>query len=59
MLFGTASWVRSVEPTGIRQEIEGESYGDGFFSQHWLAFARIARRLGFGRGAGRGSAPAA
>ncbi|CAN7301194.1 sterol desaturase family protein [Trinickia sp. LjRoot230] len=45
MLFKTASWSRTVEPTGVRQEIEGESYGNGFFSQHWLAFVRIARRI--------------
>ncbi|HTI19313.1 MAG TPA: sterol desaturase family protein [Trinickia sp.] len=45
MLFKTASWNRTVEPTGIRDQIEGESYGEGFFSQHWLAFVRIARRL--------------
>jgi sterol desaturase/sphingolipid hydroxylase (fatty acid hydroxylase superfamily) len=45
MLFKTASWNPAVEPTGIRRQIEGESYGDGFLSQHWLAFVRIARRL--------------
>ncbi|TKC86681.1 sterol desaturase family protein [Trinickia terrae] len=45
MLFKTASWNRTLEPTGIRQQFEGESYGEGFFSQHWLAFVRIARRL--------------
>lgn len=45
MLFKTASWNRAVEPTGIRAQIEGESYGEGFWSQHWLAFVRIARRL--------------
>jgi sterol desaturase/sphingolipid hydroxylase (fatty acid hydroxylase superfamily) len=45
MLFKTASWNRAIEPTGIRQQIEGESYGDGFWSQHWLAFVRIARRV--------------
>ena len=45
MLFKTASWNRAVEPTGIRQQYEGESYGEGFWSQHWLAFVRIARRV--------------
>ncbi len=45
MLFGTASWNRTVEPTGIRAQYEGMSYGDGFWSQHWLAFVRIAKRL--------------
>ncbi|CAM2192654.1 sterol desaturase family protein [Paraburkholderia sp. A1RI_3L] len=45
MLFGSASWNRAIEPTGIRDQLEGERYGDGFFEQHWLAFVRIARRL--------------
>lgn len=45
MLFGTASWNRTPEPTGIRQQSEGISYGEGFFSQQWLALVRIARRL--------------
>ncbi|HEV3105192.1 MAG TPA: sterol desaturase family protein [Trinickia sp.] len=54
MLFKTASWNRTVEPTGIRQQYEGQSYGEGFFAQHWLAFVRIARRLGQ-RGAAPGS----
>jgi sterol desaturase/sphingolipid hydroxylase (fatty acid hydroxylase superfamily) len=59
MLFKTASWDRTVEPTGIRQEREGQSYGEGFVSQHWLAFVRIARRLGAGRkGAGGGDVAA-
>lgn len=46
MLFRTASWDRSLEPTGIRQQLEGADYGEGFFAQHWLAFVRIARRIG-------------
>jgi sterol desaturase/sphingolipid hydroxylase (fatty acid hydroxylase superfamily) len=50
MLLKTASWNRTPEPTGIRQQIEGESYGEGFLSQHWLAFVRIARRLSSARG---------
>jgi hypothetical protein len=45
MLFRTASWNRALEPTGIRQQLEGESYGEGFVAQHWLALVRIARRL--------------
>jgi sterol desaturase/sphingolipid hydroxylase (fatty acid hydroxylase superfamily) len=53
VLFKTASWNRTVEPTGIRQQYEGESYGEGFWSQHGLAFVRIARRLS------RASAPSA
>jgi hypothetical protein len=34
-----------MEPTGIRDQLDGHVYGDGFFAQHWLAFVRIARRL--------------
>lgn len=45
MMFGTASWNRTVEPTGIREQVEGVSYGDGFWAQHGLAFVRIFRRL--------------
>ncbi|GLU31435.1 sterol desaturase family protein [Trinickia caryophylli] len=45
MLFRTASWNRTLEPTGIRQQLEGESYGEGLVSQHWLAFVRIVRRV--------------
>lgn len=59
MLFKTASWSRTAEPTGIRQQIEGESYGDGFLSQHWLAFVRIARRLSSSRGGSQGGDAAA
>ena len=28
MMFGTASWNRTVEPTGIRNQVEGVSYGE-------------------------------
>lgn len=45
MMFGTASWNSTVEPTGIREQIEGRSYGDGFVAQQALAFVRIYRRL--------------
>jgi hypothetical protein len=58
MLFKTASWNRTLEPTGIRQQYEGESYGEGFVAQHWLALVRIARRLGWRRGGGGGPAAA-
>ncbi len=58
MLFKTASWNRTVEPTGIRQQYEGQSYGEGFLAQHWLAFVRIGRRLARRRDAGSASASA-
>ncbi|WP_373681832.1 sterol desaturase family protein [Paraburkholderia caballeronis] len=45
MLFGSASWNRAAEPTGIPDQLDGVRYGDGFWAQHALAFVRIARRL--------------
>jgi sterol desaturase/sphingolipid hydroxylase (fatty acid hydroxylase superfamily) len=50
MLFATASWNRTVEPTGIRDQLpapEGWSrdYGEGVWAQQWYALARIAYRL--------------
>jgi sterol desaturase/sphingolipid hydroxylase (fatty acid hydroxylase superfamily) len=45
MLFGSASFNREVEPTGIRDQLEGARYGEGFWAQQLLAFRRIARRL--------------
>ncbi|RKP50308.1 sterol desaturase family protein [Pararobbsia silviterrae] len=50
MLFGTASWVETLEPTGIRDQLPAadgtaRDYGRGLFSQHWYALVRIAARL--------------
>ncbi|WP_434718464.1 sterol desaturase family protein [Paraburkholderia sp. A1BS-2L] len=45
MTFGSASFKREIEPTGIRDQLEGERYGEGFWAQQGLAFRRIARRL--------------
>ena len=50
MLFRTASWERTVEPTGIRDQLpapEGRSrrYGRGVVAQQVRAFGRIGRRL--------------
>ncbi|WP_425469760.1 sterol desaturase family protein [Paraburkholderia unamae] len=45
MLFGSASFNREIEPTGIRDQLEGVSYGEGFWAQQGYAFGRIARRL--------------
>jgi sterol desaturase/sphingolipid hydroxylase (fatty acid hydroxylase superfamily) len=50
MLFRTASWNRTVEPTGIRDQLpppagNGRDYGQGLLAQHWYAFVRIAQRL--------------
>jgi sterol desaturase/sphingolipid hydroxylase (fatty acid hydroxylase superfamily) len=45
MMFGSASFNREIEPTGIRDQLEGARYGEGFWAQQGYAFARIARRL--------------
>lgn len=45
MMFGSASFNREIEPTGIRDQLEGVRYGDGFWAQQGYAFARIGRRL--------------
>jgi sterol desaturase/sphingolipid hydroxylase (fatty acid hydroxylase superfamily) len=50
MLFRTASWSRSIEPTGIRDQLPapeglGRNYGMGMWAQQWHAFVRIAQRL--------------
>jgi sterol desaturase/sphingolipid hydroxylase (fatty acid hydroxylase superfamily) len=66
MMFRSASWDRTIEPTGIRDQIASagqpaRDYGDGFVGQHWLALQRIAKRLCArrdGGGASSGGAPA-
>jgi sterol desaturase/sphingolipid hydroxylase (fatty acid hydroxylase superfamily) len=50
MMFRSVSWNRELEPTGIRDQlavgdIPGRDYGNGFISQHWLAFKRIGERI--------------
>src|SRR6201996_1119386 len=50
MLFRTASWVETVEPTGIEDQLpspagRGRSYGHGVWAQQWRALARIGARL--------------
>ncbi len=50
MLFRTASWVETVEPTGIEDQLpaptgRGRSYGRGVWAQQWSALARIGARL--------------
>ncbi|SDC01433.1 sterol desaturase family protein [Paraburkholderia lycopersici] len=45
MMFGSASFNREIEPTGIRDQLEGARYGEGFWAQQAYAFSRIARRL--------------
>jgi len=50
ILFRSVSWNRELDPTGIRDQlavgdVPGRDYGDGFISQHWFAFKRIAERI--------------
>lgn len=43
MLFGTANFELRYDPTGVRDQVElGRDYGDGFWSQQWLGFKRLA-----------------
>lgn len=44
MLFGTAHFERAYPPTGIRDQLDGRDYGQGFWSQQWLALRRMAGR---------------
>ncbi|MFZ9543703.1 MAG: sterol desaturase family protein [Hylemonella sp.] len=45
MLFGTASFDRRYDPTGVRDQVEqGRNYGRGFWAQQWLGLKRLAGR---------------
>lgn len=46
VLFGSADFRRTVEPTGIRDQLpgpagQGRDYGDGFWRQQWLGLRRM------------------
>jgi sterol desaturase/sphingolipid hydroxylase (fatty acid hydroxylase superfamily) len=41
-LFGTARFDVPVQPTGIRDQLEGRDYGRGFWAQQWLGLKRLA-----------------
>jgi sterol desaturase/sphingolipid hydroxylase (fatty acid hydroxylase superfamily) len=43
VIFGTADFTRSFDPTGIRDQLAGARYGDRFWEQQWLGLARLAR----------------
>jgi len=58
MLFGSVSWNREIEPTGIRDQLDGRQYGEGFCAQHGLAFVRIAGRLSQKNRSASGNDPA-
>ena len=44
MLFGTARFEETRQPTGIRDQLEGRDYGHGFWRQQWLGLLRLAGR---------------
>jgi hypothetical protein len=59
-MFRSASWDRTIEPTGIRDQIASagqpaRDYGEGLVGQHWLALRRIAKRLSARRDGGGAS----
>lgn len=45
MLFGTANFARAYPATGIRDQLEGAEYGQGFVSQQILGIKRLWRTL--------------
>jgi sterol desaturase/sphingolipid hydroxylase (fatty acid hydroxylase superfamily) len=45
MLFGTADFRSAVEPTGIRDQLTGRDYGEGFLRQQWLGLVRLKRAM--------------
>ncbi|MBC7719114.1 MAG: sterol desaturase family protein [Chitinophagaceae bacterium] len=45
MLFKTVNFEQRYDPTGVRDQIEGQrDYGRGFWSQQWLGFKRLVGR---------------
>lgn len=45
VLFGTANFTREIPPTGIRDQLEGVDYGDGFVDQQIKALTRLRDAL--------------
>ena len=43
-LFGTANTIREFPATGIRDQLHGRDYGEGFWRQQWLGLKRLAGR---------------
>jgi sterol desaturase/sphingolipid hydroxylase (fatty acid hydroxylase superfamily) len=41
VIFGTADFARSFDPTGIRDQLAGARYGDRFWEQQWLGLKRM------------------
>ena len=44
LLFRTARFDSAVEPTGIRDQLQGRDYGKGFWAQQWLGLQRLFNR---------------
>ena len=44
ILFGSARFDDPLQPTGIRDQLEGRDYGRGFWAQQWLGLKRLAGR---------------
>ncbi len=45
VLFGTADFVATTEPTGVRDQLSGRDYGRGFWAQQVLGLARMGRAI--------------
>jgi len=43
LLFRSANYTNPIEPTGIRDQLEGRDYGEGFWTQQWLGLKRMVR----------------
>ena len=56
ILFGTADFSPIYPATGIRDQLAGARYGDGFFGQQWLGLRRLALSLA-ARSRNAGSSP--
>jgi sterol desaturase/sphingolipid hydroxylase (fatty acid hydroxylase superfamily) len=45
VLFGTANFTREIPATGIRDQLDGADYGEGFIDQQLKGFTRLTRAL--------------
>lgn len=45
VLFGTARYLAETPATGIRDQLDGVDYGEGFLSQQWLGIKRLLSSL--------------
>jgi sterol desaturase/sphingolipid hydroxylase (fatty acid hydroxylase superfamily) len=45
VIFGTANFTRAVPQTGIRDQLDGVDYGEGFVAQQVKAMTRLRRAL--------------